>query len=123
MECARAIVDELRGPTRELRARIPQVWDGFAKLHSEAQREGVLSAKTKELMALAIGVTQRCDGCIAYHARAAAQRGATEDEVAEALGVAILMSGGPGTVYGARAWRSFLEFVNPTSGSGPDAPD
>lgn len=111
MEYATEIVDELRGPTRELRARIPHIWDGFSKMHAEAVRDGALSGKTKELMALAIGVTQRCDGCIAYHARAAAGQGATEDEVAEALGVAILMSGGPGTIYGARAWRSFLEFV------------
>lgn len=111
MECAAEIVEELRDPTRELRARIPHVWDGFSKMHTEAVGDGVLSGKIKELMALAIGVTQRCDGCIAYHARAAAREGATEGEVAEALGVAILMSGGPGTVYGARAWRTFREFV------------
>jgi alkylhydroperoxidase/carboxymuconolactone decarboxylase family protein YurZ len=55
-------------------------------------------------------VVKRCDGCIAYHARAAAHRGATSEEVAEALGVALLMDGGTASVYGPRAWEAFHEF-------------
>jgi len=76
-----------------------------------ATADGALSSKTKELIALAIAVTKQCDGCIASHARKAARHGATADEVAEALGVAILMSGGPGTVYAPRALAAFEEFA------------
>ena len=64
-----------------------------------------MPARVKELMALAIAVVKECDGCIAYHAKAAARRGATADEVAETLGVALLMDGGSASVNGPRAWR------------------
>jgi AhpD family alkylhydroperoxidase len=62
-------------------------------------------------MAMVAAVVKRCDGCIAYHARAAAHRGATADEVAEALGVALLMDGGTASVYGPRAWEAYHEFA------------
>jgi AhpD family alkylhydroperoxidase len=103
------ILDELRQPVRDLRARIPAVFQAHAALHRAALGDGALDAKTKELIALAIAVTEQCDGCIASHARGAARRGATADEVADALGVAILMNGGPGTVYAARAFEAFRE--------------
>ena len=73
--------------------------------------EGVLSARVKELVALAISVVEQCDGCIAYHAKAAAVRGATPEEVAEVLSVAVLMAGGPATTYGPRAYAAFREFA------------
>ena len=109
----RDIVAELREPTKALRAEIPAQWDGFGKLHEAAVADGVLDAKIKELMALAIAVVKQCDGCIAYHARGAANRGATRAEVAEALGVAPLMDGGTATVYGPRALAAFDEFAVP----------
>jgi alkylhydroperoxidase/carboxymuconolactone decarboxylase family protein YurZ len=58
-------------------------------------------------------VVQRCDGCIAYHAKAAARAGATDAEVAELLGVALLMGGGTASVYAPRAWAAFQEFSAP----------
>lgn len=106
-----AIRDEARVLGRELRRAIPEVYRGYAALHQAALAAGSLDAKTKELIALAIAVTRECDGCIASHAHGAAEQGATEAEVAEALGVAILMNGGPGTVYGPRALAAFREFV------------
>lgn len=109
----RDIVAELREPTRALRSEIPDQWSGFGKLHEAAVADGVLDAKTKELMALAIAVVKQCDGCIAYHARGAVARGATRAEVAEALGVALLMDGGTATVYGPRALAAFDEFAVP----------
>ena len=56
-------------------------------------------------------MVKQCDGCIANHAKAAAKQGATPEEVADALGVAFLMDGGPATVYGPRAWAAFHEFA------------
>ena len=85
------VIDELRTPTRDLRRMIPDVWDGFQSLHRAAMADGDVPARLKEGVALAISVVKRCDGCIAYHAKAAARVGATEDEVAELLGVAVLM--------------------------------
>jgi len=66
--------------------------------------------RLKEAAALAIAVVKRCDGCIAYHAKAAARAGATPQEVAELLAVALLMDGGTASVYGPRAWEAFHEF-------------
>jgi AhpD family alkylhydroperoxidase len=106
------VVDDLKEPTRTLGKAIPDAWTGFAQLHKEAVAEGALPARVKELMALAIAVVKQCDGCIAYHAKAAARRGATPDEVAEALGVALLMDGGTASVYGPRAWDAYREFAS-----------
>jgi AhpD family alkylhydroperoxidase len=108
---ARGVIEDLKEPTRSPRRAIPATWGGFAQLHDAAMGEGALSARVKELMGLAIAVVKRCDGCIAYHAKAAALRGATSEEVAEALGVALLMDGGTASVYGPRAWEAFAEFT------------
>lgn len=105
------IIRDLADPTRALRSKIPDTWAGFAGLHRAALSEGALPARIKELIALAIAVAQGCDGCIAYHARGAALRGATVEEVGDALGVALLMSGGPGTIYGPRAFEAFEAFA------------
>lgn len=106
----KGVQDPLRKPSVELRRVIPTVYEGFRQMHDAALADGVLSRKHKELIALAMAVAQQCDGCIASHARGAAKFGATKEEVAETLGVAILMMGGPGTVYGPRAYAAFLEF-------------
>lgn len=117
----KAVQDELREPARQLRQRIPAVYQGYAELHRAAMAPGALDQATKELVALAISVTRQCDGCIASHARGAARHGATAEQVAEALGVAIMMNGGPGTVYGPRAFDAFLEFAG-TAGSPAGSP-
>jgi AhpD family alkylhydroperoxidase len=104
-------LEELRAAGRELRDAIPAVYSGYARMSAAAMGDGELPAKVKELIALAIAVTRECDGCIAAHARGAARSGATAPEVAEALGVAILMNGGPGTVWGPRAYAAFNEYA------------
>lgn len=109
------VITSLAEPTKSLREASPDVWAGFGALHKAAVADGVLSAKVKELMALAIAVVKQCDGCIAYHAKAAARRGATAEEVAEALGVALLMDGGTASVYGPRAWDAYREFAPPAT--------
>lgn len=107
------VIDELRSPTRDLREAIPEAWKGFAALHEAAVGEGAVPARLKEVMALVIAVVKGCEGCIAYHARAAARRGASPEEVAEGLGVALLMDGGPASVHGPAAWRAYQEFASP----------
>lgn len=104
------VLQDLREPTKSLRRAIPAVWDGFLALHGAATAEGAVPAEMKEAVALAISVVKHCDGCIAYHAKAAARGGATAEQVAELLGVALLMDGGTASVYAPRAWEAFLEF-------------
>lgn len=111
----RDVLKDLAPLGRELRALIPGVYEGFNNLHSAAFAAGEVDAKTKELIALAIAIAVRCDGCIASHARGAATNKATEAEVAETIGVAIAMSGGPGTVYGPRALAAFRSFNSPAN--------
>jgi AhpD family alkylhydroperoxidase len=113
MTHAHDTMNELREQGRELRQAIPDVYAGYAATQRAVMVDGALPAKIKELIALAISVTRECDGCIAAHARSAASERATEAEVAEAMGVAILMNGGPGTVWGPRALSAFQEFAAP----------
>ncbi len=72
-----------------------------------AGREGELSVRMKELIALAIAITVRCDGCIAHHVKLCIEAGASRGEVVETIGVAQLMGGGPSTVYGVEALKAF----------------
>ncbi|MGH6656687.1 MAG: carboxymuconolactone decarboxylase family protein [Actinocrinis sp.] len=110
MNYGSSVRDELREPARELRRAIPAVYEGYKQLHDAALADGALDVKAKELIALAIAVTRQCDGCIAAHAHAAVRHGVTLQEAAEAIGVAIMMNGGPGTVYGPRAYAAVREF-------------
>ena len=114
------VLDELLPLGRELRHAIPDVYKGFAEFHKASFADGALDRKTKELIALAIAVVERCDGCIASHTQGAARAGATRQEAAESIGVAMLMTGGPGTVYGPRAYAAFCEFT-PEPAAGPAA--
>jgi AhpD family alkylhydroperoxidase len=75
------VLEDLRAPSKALRTAIPDVYAGFAETHRAALEGGVVDAATKELVALAISVAQQCDGCIASHARGAAMKGATPEQV------------------------------------------
>jgi AhpD family alkylhydroperoxidase len=89
---------------------IPETMKAFIGLHEAAAADGALTAKVKELVALAIAVTVRCDGCIAFHVHDAIQAGASREEIMEALGVAILMGGGPAVIYATEAFNAVDQF-------------
>jgi AhpD family alkylhydroperoxidase len=91
----------------ELRKLIPDTITGFGAMSQAATKDGALDKKTKELIALAIGVAGHCDGCIGFHTQALKKLGATREEVAEALGMAIYMGGGPSLMYAAEAMTAF----------------
>jgi len=91
----------------EYRKMAPEMAAAFSALAGAATADGVLSSKTKELIALAIGIAGRCDGCIGFHTAAALRLGATRAEVLETIGVAIYMGGGPSYVYGGQALEAF----------------
>ncbi|GAA3825664.1 carboxymuconolactone decarboxylase family protein [Nocardioides panacisoli] len=116
----RKLLRELSPQHRELRRAIPDVYQGFGALSKAAFADGTLDRRTKELIALAIGVVEGCDGCIASHAQAAVRAGASRQEAAEAIGVTFLMHGGPATIHGARAYEAFCEFADAAeSGESP----
>lgn len=113
------VLHDLREPTVSLRHAMPDTWGAFVTFHQQAMKDGAVPATLKEAVALAMAVVKRCDGCIAFHARAAARAGATPEQVAELLGVALLMDGAPATVYGPRAWEAFQHFRSaPVGGNG-----
>ena len=89
----------------------PKPMTAYNQLVKAASAAGALDTKTKELMALAISITSRCEDCIAFHCRAAINHGATESEVTETIGVAIEMGGGPSAVYGARAYQAYRDLA------------
>jgi AhpD family alkylhydroperoxidase len=93
-----------------LRNGAPEMMKSFSGLGRAAMAEGALTKKTKELMALALGVAARCDPCIGYHMQALVKLGATRQELDETLGVAVYMGGGPSLMYAAQAIAAFEEF-------------
>lgn len=111
MKTSDEVREELRGPALELRTLIPDVMKGYAEMSRAAFGAGELPSSFKELLAIVVAITRECDGCIVAHTRGAAREGATRQQVAEAIGVAITMNGGPGTVWGPRTLRAFDEAV------------
>jgi AhpD family alkylhydroperoxidase len=99
--------DQTNARMARLRKAMPEPSAAFAGLAKSAISPGVLDSKTKELIALAIGITARCDGCLAFHAKAAKKLGASRDEIIETIAVALYMGGGPSMIYGAEALDAF----------------
>lgn len=89
----------------------PDVVKGFATMHEATAHNGALDAKQKELIALGISITIRCEGCIACHVQDAIKAGATQAEIVETIGVAIVMGGGPSVVYGEKAYHALKEMM------------
>jgi AhpD family alkylhydroperoxidase len=104
------ITRQISANLRKLRSDIPDTMKGFTALAQAATRDGALDKKTKELIALAIGVAAHCDGCIGFHTEALVKLGATRQEVEETLGMAIYMGGGPSLMYAADAIAAFEQF-------------
>lgn len=88
----------------------PEVMKGAGELHQGALKDGVLPVSTKELIALAISIAVRCEGCITFHVHDALKAGASREEIVEAIGVAVLMGGGPSLVYGSNALEALDQF-------------
>jgi AhpD family alkylhydroperoxidase len=100
----------LSAQLRNLRGGVPDVMKAFAAIAQTACAPKALDARTKELIALAIGVAIRCDDCIAFHVKAALERGATREEISETLGMAIYMGAGPSVMYASHAFAALQQF-------------
>ena len=104
------ITKDLSASLKILRAEIPDTMQAFSALAGAATKDDALDKKTKELMALALGVAAHCDGCIGFHGEALARLGATRQEVLETLSMAIYMGGGPSLMYAADAIKAFTQY-------------
>lgn len=104
---------EERRPHRVALSRgLREVMKKFGAFDAAVMEDGALSFKHKELIAVAVGVALRCDDCIGYHVQEALKAGASREELLEALGVAILLSGGPGVMYATHAVAAMEEFTD-----------
>lgn len=94
---------ELMARVGELGQLSPDTVRGYTTLGGAGAKTNHLDAKVRQLISLAVAVTTRCDGCISVHSAEAVKEGATREEIAEALGVAVSMNAGAAVVYSARA--------------------
>jgi len=116
------ITKELTAQLRNLRGGAPEVMKAFASMAQAASAAKALDRKTKELIALGIAVAVRCDDCIGFHAKAAFEQGASEEEVNEVLGMAIYMGAGPSVMYASHALEAYGQFAKAAPPSpAPDA--
>lgn len=105
------IIADISAYSAELRKLIPDTMAGFGTMAKAATQTKVIDEKTKELIALALGVASRCDGCLGYHTKSLVRLKVSREEVAEVLGMAIYMGGGPSLMYAADALRAFDQFA------------
>jgi len=104
------LTTELSATIGSIRKDIPDVMKGFSAMAGAALEDGALSKKTKEMMALSIGIATHCRGCIGFHVKALIALGITREELAELLGMAVYMGGGPSLMYAAEAMQAYEEF-------------
>ena len=107
-----AFLDDARNRSRALARAVPWAMKGFAGLSRAAKEEGVLGVKEKEFVALGISVAVRCEDCIAFHVEALQKAGASREELADVLAMAIQMGGGPSVMYAGHAlecWDQLAE--------------
>jgi AhpD family alkylhydroperoxidase len=107
----KSVAQQSRSEAIALYKAIPDTMTAFQGLMKAASKDGALSGKAKELMALAIAIATHCDGCIVFHVQNAIRQRASREEVAETIGVAVEMGGGPSTVYGGKALAAFDELA------------
>lgn len=104
------VTQDISTQLAKMRKEMPDVMSGFSALAQAAGKEGALSKKTKELIAMALAVANRCPGCIGFHAQALIKLQTSREELLEMLGMAVYMGGGPSLMYAAEALEAFEEF-------------
>lgn len=101
-----------QGNTKRLQKTIPDTMRSFKTLQDSAYKAGALDEKTKEFAALSFAIADKCEGCIGNHVNKLIKLGATREEIAEIAGVAVVMGGGPGSVYGGKALQAYDEAID-----------
>lgn len=107
------LIQNINNNLAPLRKAQPEAMQAFGQLARAAMTEGALSAKHKELIALAIGITQHCSGCIGFHVKALIKLQCTRQELEEMLSVCVYMGGGPALMYTAEALSAWDSMTAP----------
>lgn len=105
------LIDELSAAIVTLRKSAPGPMQAFSGLAREAMKPNALDVKTKELLAIAIAIATRCEGCVGFHVKAAIHAGASRKEILETCTLAIYMGAGPSMIYAAETLRAFDELA------------
>ncbi|ATN33582.1 alkylhydroperoxidase [Rhizobium sp. ACO-34A] len=105
------ITKEISNGLKILRKDVPEVMAGFSALAQAATKDNALDKKTKELVALGIAISTRCDGCIGFHTETLVKLGCTRAEFEETLGMAVYMGGGPSLMYAGHAMTAWEQFA------------
>ena len=95
-----------------LQAEAPETFSGFNTMGKAAKKNGALDEKTKELIALGIAISTRCDSCIGFHVKSLVRLGTTRAEFCEALEMISFMGGGPSIAFSAKALEAYDEFTD-----------
>ncbi len=106
-------LDETMARMATLQEQTPATFDGFNTMGKAAKKPGALDEKTKELIALGISISTRCDSCIGFHVKSLVRLGTTREEFCEALAMIGYMGGGPSIAFSAKALEAFDEFSAP----------
>jgi AhpD family alkylhydroperoxidase len=109
------IANDVTAGVKLLQQGSPDTVKAFGALAAAATTSKAIDTKTKELMALAIGITTHCDGCVAYHTKMAYRHGASREEIVETVALAVYMGGGPAAVFGGDALRAYDQFASSPS--------
>ena len=102
---------EVQANNRNIFASTGDTGKAFMALHAASVKPGALDTKTKELISLGIAIADHCEGCITQHMKSLIKAGVTREEVVETINVAILMGGGPSTVYGGKALECYDQYT------------
>ncbi len=112
-------LEDTSGALATFRAARPETGAGFTALYRASMNEGAMSLREKELVALGIGISKQCVDCIGFHVQGAAKAGASRDDIADTISVAVVMGGGPAYMYGVKALEAFDQLIpHETSHSG-----
>jgi AhpD family alkylhydroperoxidase len=114
----RTLIQQINQNAGLLRKAQPEAMQGFSALAKAAMASGAISEKHKELIALAIGITQHCSGCIGFHVKALVRLGCTRQELEEMLAICVYMGGGPALMYASEteaAWDAFNSSTDSSS--------
>ena len=104
------LAGQISNKLKDFNKEIPETMQGFMQMSKATHADGALSAKQKELIAMAIGIAARCQGCLAFHAQACVKMGVTRAEFEEMIQVAVYMGGGPSLMTAAEAMIAYEEF-------------
>lgn len=92
---AAAFFDRWQTDQKLMMESTPELMRVFGGMFQTIMKEGALSTREKELIAMGIGLAVRCAPCINLHVEKCLKAGATREQVLEAAAVAVMMQGGP----------------------------